>query len=235
MILPPARVRTVAFGILVLLASVGSRAATWPDALAAMPLKTEAHQLDWTNCAQIVLDSLQSNPVVKGVVFMPGATDELYMFRRLRAILSRPNPTLWDAVAALTNQARIQATFRAPLLLLHTPEDSLEPDTLVRDERTAAKLKRASAPVHLFCNDRDWDYLQPILRHALRIDIRPWPHSLDSWHFYRHSFAAWNLTAWEALEATALAGKTKVTVRRNAVLFEVDRRLPITPSNSVKP
>jgi hypothetical protein len=190
-----------------------------------MPLTNDARQLNRTNCVEVMLKAFQSNDVVKALIFMPGATDEFYMFRRAQADLPLGNLTLFEAVVALTNQTLIRAAFRPPLLLLHTKEDSLKPDTVLQDERTLNGLKAAHAPPHLFCDDRDWDYLQPILHWSLNIEIKPWRNSRDSWHFYRHSFAAWNLTGWEALETAALAGKSKFTVKRNTVIFDVDRRI----------
>ncbi len=77
--------------------------------------------------------------------------------------------------------------------------------------------------------DRDWEDLRPALRHSLHADMRPWPNSGDSWHFYRNNFAAWNLTEWEALEATALAGKTGFRVEQKRVVFELDQRPRIAP------
>jgi hypothetical protein len=74
-------------------------------------------------------------------------------------------------------------------------------------------------------NDRDWDFLQPILKKAIHLDVRPWRYSPSSWHFYRHTFAAYGLTAWEALATTALAGKSGYIVRRGKVIFETDRRM----------
>src|SRR5579859_7877239 len=114
-------------------------AQTWPEALTQMPLRTSAMELNRTNCVQIMLSAFQSNTVVKALVFMPGATDEFYLFRRARGFLTNSNPSLLDAVVALTNQSLIRATFHPPLLLLHTAEDSLEPDNLVADRRTADK------------------------------------------------------------------------------------------------
>ena len=73
-----------------------------------------------------MLDAFQSNAVVKALIFMPGATDELYFFRRAHAKLTNANPSLLDAIVALTNQTYIQATFQPPLLLLHTTEDPLD-------------------------------------------------------------------------------------------------------------
>jgi hypothetical protein len=43
------------------------------------------------------------------------------------------------------------------------------------------------------------------------------------------------LTGWEALEATALAGETAVTVRRKQVVFESDARVHIAPKVAPHP
>jgi hypothetical protein len=206
-----------------------SAAETWPAALSAMPLGTNVTQLNRSNCVGILLRAFQSNDVVKALIFMPGATDELYFFRRARAELTNSPASLLDAVSALTNQTRIQATFRPPLLLLHSPEDLLEPAIKVEHQPTADKIRQTRFVAHGFYNDRDWNYLRDVLRWSLRTDMRPPAHSHDSWHFYRHSFAAWNLTGWEAVEATALAGQEAVTVRRKQMVFGTDPRPRIAP------
>jgi hypothetical protein len=108
-------------------------------------------------------------------------------------------------------------------------EDFLEPEISVKDSNAAQQLRQGKSVPRLFCNDRDWDSLQPVLRWSLKMDIRPWRNSADSWHFYRNNCAAWNLSGWEALEAAALAGKCKVTVRHKAVRFELDRRGSAAP------
>src|ERR1019366_2324231 len=119
-----------------------SAAETWPEALARMPLGAKVTELNRTNCAGLLLGAFQSNDVVKALVFMPGATDELYFFRRARANLTNSAPSLLDAVSALTNQTLIRATFRPPLLLLHTGEDLLEPAIRIDDLPTADRLKQ---------------------------------------------------------------------------------------------
>jgi hypothetical protein len=212
-----------------------SAAETWPAALGRMPLGTNVTQLNRTNCVGVLLRAFQSNGVVKALVFMPGATDELYFFRRARADLTNNPASLLDAVNALTNQTLIRATFRPPLLLLHTGEDLLEPVIRIEHQPTADKLMRARFVAHGVYDDRDWDYMRRVLRSSLRTDLLPWPHSHDSWHFYRHSFAAWNLTGWEALEATALAGETAVTVRRKQMVFELDTRPHLAPKVEALP
>src|SRR5450631_2184745 len=87
------------------------RAETWQDVLGRMPLGTNVAELNRTNCVKIMLPALQSNDVVKALIFMPGATDEFYFHRRGTASLTNASPTLLDAVSALTNQTLIRATF----------------------------------------------------------------------------------------------------------------------------
>jgi len=201
----------------------------WETALAQMPLGTKLRELNCSNCVDVMLRAFQSNGTVKALIFMPGATDEFYMFRRAKAELTNRSPSLFDAVAALTNQTLIRATFYSPLLLLHTDEDPLEPLIQLEHAPTADKLQRTPFVPHVVWDDRDWDFVQPMLKKALRMDIRPWRHSYDSWHFYRHSFAAWGLSRWEALQAVGLAGKTSVIIQRRRIIFEGDERVRSTP------
>jgi hypothetical protein len=190
-----------------------------------MPLGGITRQLNRTNCVEVMLGAFQSNSVVKALVFMPGATDEFYMFRRARAELTNASPTLLDAIEALTNQTLIRVTFKPPLLLLHTDEDPLMPEIRVENSLSKDKLMSMRLPGHVLFIDRDWDIVQPVFRRALRRDLRPWQHSTESWHFYRHSFAGWDLTGWEALECAALAGKSRFCIRHNQIVFEPDPRV----------
>jgi hypothetical protein len=201
----------------------------WQSALGRMPLAANVRELGRTNCVDILWGAFRSNGVVKAVILMPGATDEWYTLRGGKVALEVENASLLDAVNALTNRTRIRATFRPPLLLLHTPQDVLEPLVRVEHEPTAEKIRRCRFAPHAVYNDRDWDALYPILKKWCKAGMRPWRYTEGSWHFYRHSFTGWDLTAWEALEATALAGKTKCTVQRGKVVFEVDLRLAVGP------
>ena len=172
-----------------------------------------------------MLGAFRSNQVVKALVFMPGATDEFYMFRRARADLTNASPTLLDALQALTNQTLVRASFESPFLLLHTDEDPLTPDIRVEHSPTKDKIQGMRVSGHSVFIDGDWDIVQPVLRRSLRMDVRPWRHSTDSWHFYRHSFAGWELSGWDALECAALAGKSRFAIRHNQVVFEPDPRV----------
>lgn len=219
---------------LVCLALLGARGplqaqTAWPEAFAKMPLAGRVPELNRSNCVAVLLGAFRRNPAVKGLIFMPGATDEFYFFRRARAQLTNSAPTLLDAVAALTNQTYIRATLRAPFLLLHTAEDPLEPIGTVEDPKAADAIKRHKFAKEALYNDRDWDYLEHLLGFYLNTTMIPRPGSRDSNHFFRNSFAAFDLNGWEALEAAALAGKTKFTVKKNQIVFEGDTRVLVTP------
>jgi len=204
----------------------------WQDALAQMPLgvpQGEGIELGRTNCVPLMLDAFQSNRVVKALIFMPGATDELCFFRRARATLTNANPTLLDAVTALTNQTFIQATFQPPLLLLRTTEDSLEGFAAVKNEKTAAKLRQRLVPGRAQLEDADWGAVRSTLKGKAGIGLRPFENTMPSWHFYRHNFAACGVTDWEMLETLALAGKTTFTVNWLTADFQPDRRAGVAP------
>ena len=194
-----------------------------------MPLSSSSHQLTKTNAVGIILESFQENEVAKALIVMPGATDEFYFFNRGNAELTNHAPTLMDAITALTNQTLIHVTFRPPFILLHSAEDSLEPDSKIEHEPTAERIRKKKYALHVLYNDRDWDFILPTLSFRLDTKILPGKGSHDSHHFYRHSFAAHNLNGFEILEALAFAGKTQFTVQKKKVLFEGDTRFRARP------
>jgi hypothetical protein len=202
---------------------------TWQTALSRMPLAASATELNRTNCVPLMLNAFQSNAVVKALVFMPGATDELYFYRRVHAKLTNTNPSLLDAVTALGNQTYIRATFRPPLLLLHTSEDTTNVIAIVKNKSTAAKLQRKTVPDRVVFNDAGWDDVRAALGSELSVGLRPFSDAPDSWHFYRHNFAACGVTQWEMLETIALADKTKFTVHWLTADFQLDQRTGVVP------
>jgi hypothetical protein len=224
--------KTVPFILCLCVVFLGAKVSadeTWQGALSRMPLGEGATELNRTNCVPLMLNAFQSNGVVKALVFMPGATDELYFFRRAHATLTNANPSLLDAVTALTNQTYIQATFQPPLLLLHTTEDSLDVIAIVKDGATAAKLRQQFVPGRVLLDDADWGGVRSALKWKLSVGLRPFPNAMDTWHFYRHSFAACGVTDWEMLETLALAGKTTFTVHWLTADFQPDRREGVAP------
>jgi hypothetical protein len=201
----------------------------WQEALSQMPLGKSVTELNRTNCIPLILNVFQSNSVVKAIVFMPGASDEISFFRRARATLTNANPSLADAIVALTNQTYIRADFRPPLLLLYTTADTLTPIAIVKNKSTAAKLHRLIIPDRLIFDDCEWDDLRLALKGKLSVGLRPFSNAPDSWHFYRHNFAACGVTQWELLEAIALSGKTTFTVHWLTADFQLDMRAGVTP------
>lgn len=202
---------------LLLLFTSSLAAADWPAALRVMPLAEPAREINETNFASLMLDSFRSNAVVKGIVLMPGATDEFYFFHRATTKLAPGDTNLLAAITALTNQTRIRVLHRPPFLLLHTAEDPLTPLIKIKSEKMVARLQATPFLPHASYNDRDWDFLRPILIQQLDASFWPPQKSRDSWHFYRHSFAGWNLNGWETLEAIAFAGKSTFTVERTLI------------------
>ena len=201
----------------------------WQAALSRMPIGAHITELNRTNCVPVILNAFQSNSVVKAIIFMPGATDELYFFKRARATLSGRNPSLADAIMALTRQTYIQADFRPPFLLLHTTEDALDPIAIVRNKSTAARLQARIVPDRFEFEDSEWDNVRAALKNKLSVGLRPFPNAPISWHFYRHNFAACGLTQWQLLEAVAMAGQTKFTVHWLTADFQLDLRSGPTP------
>ena len=200
-----------------------------------MPLVRPASRLDKSNAGPLLIESFRSNAVVKALVLMPGCTDEIYFFEKAVAELKKPSPTLLDAVVALTNQTAIKLTFQPPFLLLYTAEDRLEGQRTVLDAEAMQKIRKASFIPHLVSFDKDWNYLLPLLEKSLKSNFFPQRNTTDSWHFYRHTFAAHGLNGEEALQAIALAGMTVYTVEgrtlfgRPKVRFEPDRRSEAQP------
>lgn len=203
---------------------------TWQSALSRMPLSANVTELNRTNCTLVMLTAFQSNAVVKALVFMPGATDELYFYRRVHASLTNAHSSLLDAVVALTNQTYIRATFIPPLLLLHTSEDATNVIAIVKNKSTAAKLRRKIVPNRILLNDADWDEVRAALGRELSVGLRPFSDAPDSWHFFRHNFAVCGVSQWELLETVALAGKTRFTVHWLTADFQLDRRNGIVPN-----
>ena len=93
---------------------------------------------------------------------------------------------------------------------------------VVHDQHTADRIKRKHFEQHGVFNDRDWDFMQPILSFDLDTRMLPGLYSHESHHFFRHSFAEFDLNGWDALRAVGLAGKTCFAVERKKVVFTGD-------------
>jgi hypothetical protein len=191
----------------------------WAAALEGIPLQLLNSQLHRTNCVEVILKSFRSNPVLKGIVFLPGATDELYLNRRVEPRLTSPAPSLFDGIDAITNGGFIRATFRPPLLLLHTDSDPLEPIIVEEPDATASSFNQKATPSELLYLDGNWEKIQPDLRRWLGTSVVPAGSSRASWHFYRHNLCGFHLSGKEVLQAVCLSGKTRATINRHGGLL----------------
>lgn len=217
----------MALGILLLSASLSLSACaevSWQEAFSQMPLGGHVTRLTRTNAIPLMLDAFQSNSVVKALVFMPGAADEFVFLRRAHATLTNANPSLADAIIALTNQTYIRAEFRPPFLLLYNTQDALDPIITIKSQSTAAKLKVRTVPGSIVLVDCMWDNVRPELQNKLSIRLRPFPTDPDSWHFWPCNFAACGVTQWELLEAVALSSKTTLTLHWLTAQYGLDNR-----------
>src|ERR1700722_5252778 len=170
----------IVLAIVVLLASLGLNARageTWQEAFNQMPLRGHVTYFSRTNAIPMMLAAFQSNSVVKALIFMPGAADEFVFFRRAHFTLTKANPSLADAIIALTNQTYIPAEFRSPFLLLYNTEDALDPLITIKSKSTAAKLQSRIVPDRIELWDCNWDYVRPKLQSKLSVGLRPFPDS----------------------------------------------------------
>jgi hypothetical protein len=221
--------------LLLLLLPHGLRAEEdWSAALDSMPLQLLNSQLDRTNCVEVILKSLRSNSVVKGIVFLPGATDELYLARRVEPRLTALASSLLDGIHAITRGGFIRATFRPPFLLLHTDSDPLEPIIAVEPAVTVSSFNQKRTAAELLYLDRNWEKIQPDLRRWLGISVVPAVGSRKSWHFYRHNLCGFHLSGQEVLEAVCLSGKTQATINRHGGLLQNRIQIVFSPDTRIR-
>jgi len=196
--------------------------AVWADALAGMPLPAPAPVLNRDNAVCVILESFRSNDLVKAIVVLPGVADDFYLIHRDQPKLNLRAENVLTAIRALTNATALRATFRVPLLLLHTAEDQLEARVMLDPPRPGFDLDPLQSAHHFsrvhFC-DVSWDAAQPFLQSGWGRPVRPAVGSAESAHFERPSLAGWNLTDAEALRAFCLATKTAVSVSTGQITF----------------
>jgi hypothetical protein len=200
-----------------------------------MPLSRDFPEFNRTNAIEIMLQSLRSDTEVKGLIFLPGATDELYLLKRVNPRFPTASATLLDAVSALTNGSSLRCSWSPPFVLIHSPTDVLDPVVELLDSAAREELLAPRTTGRLFCLDDDWDSVQDATRKHLSIPLLPAKGSKDSWHFYRHNLVGWDLSDWEGLEALALAGKTSVRVERSKGLLRSRLRALFLPDIRIKP
>ena len=184
-----------------------------------MPLPASAPPLNRDNAASILLHSFRSNDVVKGFLILPDVFDDFYLINRDKPALNIRAANLLEALTQLTNVTTVRVTFREPFVMAHLSSDKLEPNIVVEDAATARPLKAERSLAYGVFVDAHWERLQPALMSELKRKVLPMADSQEAWHFARHNFAGCNLTAWQLISATALSGKTTVTVQKRAIVF----------------
>lgn len=217
----------VALAIFILVAGLGVVARAdedWHAALSRMPMGTRTKELSRTNAIPLMLNAFQSNNVVKALIFMPGAADEFVFLRRAHATLTNANPSLADAVTALTNQTYIRAEFRSPFLLLYTRQDDLEPIAIIKSKSAAKSLRERTVPDRIVLYDSNWDYSRRAVAKRVSVTVLPFADDPGSWHFWPNNFVACGVTQWELLTALALSGKTTFTVHWLTANYSLDMR-----------
>jgi hypothetical protein len=198
---------------------------SWQSELATMQLSTNRIHFSKAEPARAILQALKPNPVVKAIVIMPSATDELYFNDRGTTVFTN-TPTLFDAVRELTNHTSIRATFRPPFLLLGETNDCKETSMIPANFFTFESLRQKPFTSPWLMIDKEWDHLYPTLSRYLGVKLSPALGSRDAWHFYRVYFAAHNLNALEAVELVSLSTQTEVRGGKNRLNFV--RRPPLS-------
>jgi hypothetical protein len=184
-----------------------------------MPIPANAPPLNRDNAAGILVHSFRSNAVVSGLLILPDVFDDFYLINRDKPALNIRATNLLDALTRLTNNTTVRLTFRGSFVMAHMDTDKLEPGIVEADAVTVRQLKLERVLAYGVFVDTHWERLQPRLMSELKCKVLPEANSEDAWHFARHNFAAFNLTAWQFIVATALTGKSTATVQKRAIVF----------------
>jgi hypothetical protein len=195
----------------------------WQTAFAKIPIHTTTFPAHLTPPVELILTNFQPTAEFRAVVLMPGAADRLYFYDWGQVTL-RENPTLLDAVTALTNQAGLRVFTAPPFLLIGMPyDDSTDPLSIADDVRVdKLKLNEHKAAGWTYFIDRPYDRIVPQAEKLTRLRLKPSKVDPASWHFYRLSFVGYDLSAREFLQAIAYGTKTSIKVdhRKRATFTE---------------
>lgn len=191
----------------------------WIETLKGTPCPTNAIRVHLTEPVELILTSFRPEGDFRGVVLCPSASDDLYFFDWGAVKLEGTNPTLWDALQAITAKARLKLTFAAPFLLIHAERDKLAEPIVVGKEANIEKLA-AKIPGRTYYLDRPWDKLHAQMKKLTGRKILPKQTDSESWHYYRLSFVGYELSTLEFLRAVAYGAKTKVTIEKRVIIFK---------------
>lgn len=187
----------------------------WESAFARIPIRVQNFAVHLTPPVELILTNFQPTAEIRAVVLMPGAADRLYFFDWGQADLG-PNPTLLDAIAAITNKADLRVIIQPPFLLIgRSYDDPSDPVSMAADVRLdKLKLDTRKLAGRTYILDRPYDRLVPQAEKLTRLRVKPSRRDPASWHYYRVSIIGYDLTAHEFLQALGYATKTSVIIDR---------------------
>jgi hypothetical protein len=199
---------------------VALRAQDWQTAFSKISIHTQTFPAHQTPPIELILTNFQPTAEIRGVILMPGAADRI-IFYDWGEINLRENPTLLDAITALTNKVGLRVFVTPPFLLIGMPyDDPSDPLTILPKTRPEKlKLDQHKLPGRTYYIDRPYDRLVPKIQKVSRLRIKPSLSDPASWHFYRLSFIAYDLDAADLLRAVAYGTKTSVRIEGRRATF----------------
>jgi hypothetical protein len=186
----------------------------WLEAIEKMPLSGGAVRVYKMAPVRAFFAALRPNDLIKGIIFLPAATDQLYFFDQGELTGVR---TLGAALRELPRKTSVKTAFKSPFILIYATGDSTNAPVLPEiPNANEVVLDRAEFV------DRSWEQILPSLGAKLTVEIRPKADSPEAWHFYRACFAGRQLTRHEVLTALAWSTKTRVRISPDkALTFEL--------------
>lgn len=199
---------------------IGIHAEDWQTAFARIPIRTTNFPAHLTPPVELILTNFQPTAEIRGIILMPGAADRLYFYDSGTVTLP-PNPTLLDAITALTNQADLRVYLAPPFLLIgmryDDPADPMTVDPQVSLDKL--KLNEQKRPGRVFFIDRPYDRILSQVEKVARLRLKPSRFDPASWHYYRLSFVGYDLTGADFLRAVAYGTKTSVRIEKRRAIF----------------
>jgi hypothetical protein len=192
----------------------------WVETLKKTPFPTNSIRLQHSEPVDLILKAFRSEGALRGVVLCPSASDDLYFFDWGTLKLDSAQPTLWDALAAITNKTKLQLTFEAPLLLIHAARDKIEDPLSFASKGEEIALLDRKLPGRTYYIDRPWDRIHSFLKKKSKMKVLPKATDPGTWHYYRISMAGDDLSVHDFIKALAYGAKTTVRIEKRIITFK---------------
>lgn len=194
--------------------------ADWVETLKRTPCPVTSIHVYQTEPVELILKNFRAEGDFRGVVLCPSASDELYFFDWGTVKIEAANPTLFDALAAITNRTKLQLTFKAPFLLIHAQRDKLDEPISIEPKAEETKLLETKLKGQTYYLDRPWDRIHSRLKKLAKRKIMPSDRDPVSWHYYRISMVGEDLSVMEFIRALAYGAKTTVRIEKRVITFK---------------